>query len=358
VWRALLLVTVTILSLDCCAGTESKRRVAKADTKSEHGTAVLCSVPKGYAVGSVAWSPNGSRIAFVAARWRDDTDGGLSSNSVWVQSVPTIGSRPVRLVALKRKGHGEGIATVLFWLNNDRVGWATQDGLSYSFMQMGLREREPKRLVSRSFGGTPCSDSIGGSAPNDVCYDANSRALVFSGSLAPAGVYVRVLRIRGGTVRSLSVPYPKGWSRSEGYLDAATACGSLANPARPVFYVAVWMTGYESERGGCYLWRSNSYSLKEDKAIVSFAHKSIAWPRVSPDGKRLAYAENGQLVMHELESGKRTTLAKRAASGSPAGGWCPYSWSPDGRRIAYADGSTIRIVRVVPVAAPRKKSTR
>ncbi len=69
-----------------------------------------------------------------------------------------------------------------------------------------------------------------------------------------------------------------------------------------------------------------------------FAEKGIGnlYPTLSPDGRRLAYLTTGeadylsqnQLVVADLETGKKRVLASRIAGS--------LTWSPDGRYLAYA----------------------
>ncbi len=54
------------------------------------------------------------------------------------------------------------------------------------------------------------------------------------------------------------------------------------------------------------------------------------WPKVSPDGKKLAFVRGlGHLIVRDLQTGEETTLVK-------AWNWPDFVWSPDSRWIAYA----------------------
>ncbi|MEN6371084.1 MAG: hypothetical protein ABFD64_03640 [Armatimonadota bacterium] len=302
---------------------------------------------------SVAWSPKGDHIAFVAASYKDDTDIGLLRASIWVASISQYGQieKVARLITLTRK---QGIPVSLFWLDSNRVGWAASRASSFVFMQISMANNKPEPLVSQSFRGFQgTGDSGPWSAPDDVYYDTASRTLLFSAALPPDNeVYVRALSLVTKKARNLNVPPLKGLAHP--VISNVTLCGSLGNPNKPEFYLAAWMLGHTYEDGGCYLWNSTSYSLRQDKILASSPHRGLAFPRTSPSGRLLAYLQlpgegkSDELILHDLKSSKHRTVVMISSGwegAQPVFG-CPFSWSPDGKMIAYADGSKIRIVKV------------
>lgn len=322
----------------------------RAGIRGKENTPEAWSVLDGCALSSVAWSPAGDQIAFVAASYKDDSDTGQARASIWTAS--SLGQGQVaglsRLAVLTRK---EGIPAALFWLESGRVGWAASRASDYVFMLVGLTDSKPRRLIGQAFRGVQGTGDSGlFEAPDDVNYDRNSRTLLFSGSLTSMVAYVRVLPLSTGRVRDLIVPHPKGVRYPGGYVSDVTLCGSLTNPKRPLFYMAANIMA--DETGKSQLWRSDSYSLVQDKVIA--AGESGVFPRLSPDGRVLAYLETGgpgkpdKLTLYDLQSAKHRVLASLAPVWkdlAPAIG-CPYSWSPDGKKIAYADGSRIKIISV------------
>jgi len=303
-------------------------------------------------LAAVAWSPRSDQIAFVASSLKDDTDGSLDRASIWVMTVPKHGET-IELRRLAVVTWEQGIpSSALFWLDDDRIGWAARVGHDYTFMQMGLHDSKPQRLVNQSFtGSSDMMETYGTGAPDDVYYDADSKTLFFSGGLTPTGVYVRILPLDTKKVRNLSIPHPKGLSYPEGYISHVTCCGSLRDPQKPVLYIATLIS--TGSGGGWYLWRSDSYSLRQDKIIAS-PDAITSFPRISPNGDLLACIRyvgkdtTSEIALYDLESGKDRTLVTRSPGylSAPVNG-CPFSWSPDGKQIAYADGSKIKIVDVV-----------
>jgi len=308
----------------------------------------------GSVLSSVVWSPKGDCLAFIAAG--DESEEGehsLLNAGIWTISLAKRGqpSRPHWLITRTRK---QGIPVALFWLSNGRLGWAaahfSEWESTFGFTQMGVSDKKPKRLVNRNFDGVQgTGEDAGWSAPEDVYFDASSGNLLFSGGILSYGTYVRILHIRDGKVQNLSLPRLPGESSPDDYLSSVTLWGSLKDFRKPVFYIAA---SVNSNTGGMQLWRSDSYSLKQTKLIST----SGSFPRVSPDGKHLAWLEmsgDGKsygVVIYNLGTGKRRVLATLASSwtDSSPGIGCPYSWSPDGKKIAYADGSRVKIITVRP----------
>lgn len=310
-------------------------------------------VLRGASPCSVIWSPSGDCIAFTTEDQADERGIDLRA-SIWIMSLTKQGqiAKIERLTRLTRK---EGIPTALFWLDNSRIGWAAsyypKRDNTFGFMQMGLHDRKPQRLADRSFEGVQGTGEIGGfGAPDDVYYDAGSRTLLFSAALTPNNdVYVRILPLVTGKVRSIRVPHAKGLVYPKGYVSNVTLCGSVSNATKLQLFFAAYMQVDAYEGGGWYLWRSSSYSLRQDKVLVALPHQALAFPRTSPNRKLLAYLRSpggrkpDELILHDLSSDRKRILVREIA----AGVGCPFSWSPDGKMIAYAEGPKIKIVPVV-----------
>lgn len=339
VLSVLLLAVVWLSTSASCAAAQIKGKTADA-----------WGVLRSYSLSSVAWSPNGDRIIFVAANDpdRSDQDDGLLQASVWEMSLPKRGetSKLRRLAVLTRS---QGIPAALFWLGDNGVGWAashySEREHTFSFVQMGLQDSKMKPVVSEVFNGIQnrmgMESAFGG--PDDVCYDAASRTLIFSGGAMPTGTYVKILSLYTGKVRKLYVPGTDdtGW---------VTLCGAVQDPQKPEFCIAAVTQGVGDE-----IWLSSSYSLHRDKVLVTSAERYLQFPRMSPDSKMLVYlsiaGETGrsEVMLYDLGSGTHRTLATLSSQWEagiyPAMG-CPFSWSPDGKMIAYADGARIKTVQV------------
>ena len=144
----ILSVMATLLFTSCIGAQEAK-------------TSDPWRILKGYALSSVVWSPNGNHIAFVVTSRSDYGDADdLLQGSMWITSLPGHGQQQKirRLARLTRK---DGIPVALFWIDDDHIGWAAAHNSKWThtfcFMQMGLHNGEPERLVSQNF-----SDGQGG----------------------------------------------------------------------------------------------------------------------------------------------------------------------------------------------------
>ena len=301
----------------------------------------------------VAWSPKGDRIAYVVDGPFDDGFSLLRAD-IWVAHLNSVGRlvRPRRLARLTRR---RGIPVALFWLSDDRLGWASAHYSErtpgrFGFVKTRLNDhKKTRRPLSGTFDSYQVCPSMeqafGG--PDDVYYDRTSRSLLFSGGIG-AGVYAKILSVATGHVRRLSL---SGVSP----LAPVTLCGLLRSRKGLALYVAAARQQGPVGSGAFLIWLSRSYSLRTDKVLVNPPNYWVGYPRISPGAGTLAYESDrskwGGIMLLDLRTGKSVSLAHyspqhvyRGAS-FPAMG-CPFSWSPDGKKIAYADGSKIKIVKV------------
>jgi dipeptidyl aminopeptidase/acylaminoacyl peptidase len=99
----------------------------------------------------------------------------------------------------------------------------------------------------------------------------------------------------------------------------------------------------------------NDYDLSDDGARAVFSYRGDLWtaatdgssapfrltrthsaeaaPRFSPDGRRIAYARDGQVFVQSLENGALTQVSEIVAV--DGGGLGAFRWSPDGTRLLY-----------------------
>lgn len=79
---------------------------------------------------------------------------------------------------------------------------------------------------------------------------------------------------------------------------------------------------------------------------VTYEPAGIFDPEVSPDGRRLAFATNGQLWVAKADGTGRHHLGASGTRGEEP------RWSPDGRRIAYLDPDA-EVLRVLDIGSNR-----
>ncbi len=341
---------------------------------------------KGQVVSSVAWSPDGRNIAFIATpkeSANNDEIFVVTKASIWLVSVSDSIGVPRLLRTVKvNKGKGYGTPVGLFWLTGNKLGWATSDcKLFFTDLQNGKTKTLSDSNVvlgqSRSFW-----DSYGF---DDIYYDPRSQELLLSG-LARPGSKIYIYNIRNSKLRS--VVFPK--------YDAFMTMGSWTNPQkvngqyRQDFYIAghytespqdyyernrhkpnLYTPGYEYPTAdGMYLWHASgnpkNYTKRLAKGKNPDIEQKIFFPRPSPDGDKLLWIESRlrkpdtisyiwNIVLYQTRSKTRRVIAHipdaRYWYDIIPGLGCPFSWSPRGDRIAYAYGSTIRIL---PVGKPAK----
>ena len=301
---------------------------------------------EGYHLSSVAWSPKGNLIAFVAT---DGDEYGIARRaSIWLFTPPSQGSKPTMRRLIDRTDE-QGIPVGLFWLDNDRIGWANArltKSFTFSFFALGLHDKNPKRLVGSSYSYTQdrsARSSFG--APDDVYWDSESDSILFSGNDTSYGPSINILHLTTGKLNRISV------GKATEVIAVLTVCGSLRDPQKPVFYVAGTIM---KDTGDVILWRSDSYSFKQTEVITRIPAGRIVFPRTSPNGDMLTWLQTGEnektndIIIRNLKTGINRDLVTFSVDWEgmdPALG-CPYSWSPDGKKIAYADGSRIKIVQV------------
>ena len=198
---------------------------------------------EGYYLSAVAWSPDGRSIAFVADSAGFESKIGPHGTGVWIVTLCKAGQM-VRLKHLYRPRSTQSFPSGVFWLNDSRIGWAAPVGSIpkhlFTFMQMGLRNTRPKRLVNQSFFGIQ-PDETGDEepgAPTDVYYDRSSRTLLVTAELLTDGVCLRLLSLSTGRIRRVAVPHPQTRVYAKGDVGYADVCGALRNPRKPKFYIA------------------------------------------------------------------------------------------------------------------------
>lgn len=301
---------------------------------------------------SPAWSPDGRWIAFCRA---GDTPGG----AVWI--VPALGGPERKVIDL----HTIAVPAIqmLSWSPDGR--WLVVAGL------LASRKRDGLSLVNVFDGkSTPLTEPPPGQADMYPAFSPDGRTVAFTRDTGNGVSAIEILPFRAGSPLR-ERPRKFGWSGFQNVLSA-----------HPAWTPDSTHIVFESDRGGKqYLWLAAADSSDAPIALESlgdsvgsaaiskngqlaFVHQLDEvniWkvglqnvkppiqppampvitstrrsdnPRISPDGKRVAFASNrggyAEIWMSQIDGSNAIpiTSLKNPVTGSP-------SWSPDGRHLVF-----------------------
>ena len=318
-------------------------------------------------LSSVAWSPGGDYIAFVATpkasseEYREEIP---EYAGIWLLEAPVKGVRLKRLIRFDT----ESIAVALFWMSDTEIGWATNgyhcaDYVGFTFLAVDLKGGKPRQLVPCGFKTGRTWPFVPSQQPNDVYWNAEGREILFTsypvfGPPGPAAglaspELLAIYRLDGGTLEMV------------GLHDVDTPVSFCGVPGTEGVYlatVALPLTDPEES----VLWHAGSYrSVEKREKIAGEVGRRIVFPRLSPGGEKLAWLSvlmrdeyrpvTDKLVVYDLAGRVRRVVASLSSYWDvpDPGLGCPYSWSPTGEEIAYADGSVVKTVHVPADAAGR-----
>lgn len=297
-----------------------------------------------FRLSSVAWSPDGGQIAFVATpkfKTGDEEMIGPKESSIWLVSVARDGQLGRARLVFEQTLAKEGIPVALFWLSSYELGWASQKKGYFVMLARRISGRETRNILgcgirlvqSRAYGGRY--------APDDVYYDPKSYTLLFTGMIDGSFQDPNNLVISYDTKTHLLSTSALGTNVHE----YVTLC---AKHGESVFYLAG--AGPNNQN---LLWKTD-YMFRQSIVIRTSQKELMFFPRLSPENKSLSWIETVStnqsidvLFSYDLATKRKHKIANLSSDWegtNPAMG-CPYSWSPNGREIAYADGPIIRIVK-------------
>lgn len=134
--------------------------------------------------------------------------------------------------------------------------------------------------------------------------------------------------------------------------DAIRVTTTLAVEMQPVWTGDSRAVIYVSDRNGrTHLYQYDLGSEKETALTTGDANDDT--PRVSPDGKLVAFQRNGsELMILDLASKQSRSVAKALFDRPPLGSDRPFAWSPDSKWLAYLGygENLFRHAYVVPAA--------
>ena len=302
----------------------------------------------GRRLSSVAWSPDGTHVAFVATPTNPDHELDNSPKRAEIWLLPIEKKHPIKATRIARvKRELEGIPTSLFWLSNQDLAWSNAAATGFYSTQgfrwysLSLKDFRLSPLTECSFDLRQ-SRSMDTYAPDDVYYDQKQHNIMFSGHVYGGE--------RGKASHNLILLYDLR-SRSLDVIplqndmdETVTMCGSASYDKPSFFIAAAKKTATSSE---VILWHSTEWSLKPH-CIITRSDASILFPRLSPDLKRIAWLETATLFTCDIKTGSRRSIMSIPENWDvedPALG-CPYSWSPKGDEIACIDGPKLRFIQI------------
>ena len=368
-----------VCALALCGTVLFHRTASAAQTSTDIWRPV-----RGQQLSSVAWSPDGSTIAFVATErspvWTPSTgtreqsesqpSPHLKSADIWLLRLDSV-RQPLSLKRFLTPTAKTGIPTALFWVSDREIAWAAdasadKEGFSFLYADISADWINPLAYIEvriqqmRTHYGP---STPGPWCPDDVYWDAKGRKLVFSGSLTESlHNSIWTYDLGSGKLKKVDM------ADVHGYPQCVTFCGIPGSKSTPLYFAGLrWPDDPRYEASDYGLWTTTSAAATIDarncRPVVS-KREGLYFPRLSSIG-RLAWIQtegtrNGDssvgmsgyylMIQDAANNGKAQRIALPGDLGDhtevdPYLG-CPFSWSPNGQRIAYADGDSIKFLAV------------
>ena len=287
-------------------------------------------VARGFELHSPAWSPDGSRLAYVAGnRSNVNLIGNTSPSSVW--TVPTDGGKPVRVTDTQS-------------LNASPV-W-TAEGRSLLYVSSAGGMRDIWQVAIRRDGGPAAAPArlTAGAEPYSISLSADGKRLAYSVLRQRANIWTAPLLPNGAAPYSAMRPLTRETQRVEGV--ALSPDGT-------------WLAYDANRHGNADIFRMPAAG---GEAVQLTNDPSDDFQPVwSPDGTRIAF--------YSTRAGSRDIFTMDANGGSlervtdmPGNERFP-TWSPDGAHLAFAsNASGVEDIYVVDRrsggwSAPRRLTT-
>jgi TolB protein len=283
-------------------GNHGNLLIAKPDSPRLR-TLASCAVTSGCEIINPAWSPNGTRIAFLRARYTGHSD------RAWLFVAAANGTDVRRLAKCGYCGvqYGGGLG----WSPDGRwIAFSRNWGHQESIWIVGAAGGEPRRLTNC---GGACADV-------QPTWSPNERLLVFQRvSSTPRGSGLFTIRPSGSGLTRIAAEgsYPQ-WSPDGDRIVFDPTPDSIAVANADGTHLRVLFSGARGTGPGAPSW--------------------------SPDGRKLVFFKTprrpkGYVAEVWTMNADGSNKKRLYRSGCCVSEWAPPVWSPDGRQIAFSADS-------------------
>jgi serine/threonine protein kinase len=268
----------------------------------------LSSVDRTVFGGGLSWSLDGKSIAFA------DKKSPKEPYSIWSLSLDTLEKQQVTFPDAKSLGDG--------------FPALSPDGRSLAFLRRSEFVR-PALYVMRLPGGTPrlVTDTVAWS----VCWTADSRELVFATPVYTGQPGLWRVPVNGGTPQRIP-------ARGDRLNQPALRRNRLA---------------YANVTGTNDIWRldlTGTGQATPSSAPLFSSSSSEYTPRISPDGRKMAFASDSSGYLEIWVSNPDGTGPMKLTDVKAAGSSASPDWSHDGKQIAF-DSNKSGVSKIYVVGA-------
>lgn len=292
------------------------------------------SIPQA-ALDSLAWSPDGSQLAFASV----DAEGALSLNMVTIAGPDTTSGAQISApIAI-----GQLMGAPVWSANGQSLAWVTAAGSSQSVWT--LRNGATSQVASQAdpTNGQATVAQLGWSGGALTWATQRSGQITGVFSITPgAGSAVRLTPAQARYTAAALGPNGAWMLAGQGMLwRVAPGAGAPTTLASLPYQISqiIWSPDgrtvalLTSPAAGAQTARLELWSASVGLTLVAPSADVSASPAWSADSQRLAYVSGGRAVIARVQDGKSLGSVSAGAATAPAS----LAWSPDGGSVAITD---------------------